>query len=985
MGKTIYLIDGTNQVFRSFFAIKSQLTSRDGLPTNAIYGFTRMLKKLLSERNPEYIAIAFDMAAPTFRHQEYEEYKANRPETPDELVVQLPYIRKICTGLGVPVIEKEGYEADDLIGTIAERAKQKGFTVVIVASDKDLYQLVDHTVTMLNVQKGNLIIDEREVKQIFGVTPAQVIDVFALWGDPTDNIPGVPGIGEKSAKEIISRYGSLEKALKRAERFIDFMDMKDQILQLIEKVKKEKVERKESLFEGCFRKCEEGRKRAEALLKKEESPQFQERLEGVLSFLKALLDREEELKQKPEEAISQLTALRKRLKEIEKGTSLRSWRSLIENRGSAFLSLKLASIERNVPIDINMDSFQYQGPDRESLKDIFTELGFSSLIDEEDEEPDRELESISYQLVIKDDELREILKEIEKRGKMVLSFWELPESSKNECPCVLSFLTPSDERVFALLLPSIRPSEKEDAMLKSFKNILENAKVKKIGYDLKRIKNALRKEKINLQGLYFDVMIAFYLLDPSRKDFSFHAVIKELLKEKVLDPASGKKEIQALNKDTILQQCSRNALTTGKVYSILHERLAQENLEELYEEVEIPLIDVLSDMEMTGIKIDGKILKSMSEQMEEEMKEVQKEIYRIAGEEFNINSPKQLGDILFKRIGLTPSKKTPRSRDFATGVEILEELSRFHPLPKKILEYRSISKLKSTYTDALPPLINVRTGRIHSSFNQSGTATGRLSSSEPNLQNIPIGGESGRKIRRAFIPEKGNLFLSADYSQIELRILAHLSDDPDMIEAFQKGEDIHRTTTSKILFIPYDKVSEEQRRFAKTINFGIIYGMSAFRLSKELGISRTEAQKFIDSYFRRFRRVKEYIDETTRFVEKHGYITTLFNRVRYFKEIHSPNKMVVRQAIRQAVNTTIQGTAADLIKKAMIAIHQEMDKVSLKMILQVHDELLFEAPEEKVDRLKLWIKDKMENIYRLRAPLVVHIGVGSHWAEAKPF
>jgi DNA polymerase-1 len=984
MGKTIFLIDGTHQVFRSFFAIKSQLVSRGGVPTNAIYGFTRMLKKLLSDRNPEYIAVAFDMAAPTFRHEAYEEYKANRPEAPDDLVVQLPYIRKICTSYGVQVIEKEGYEADDIIGTIAERAKQEGFSVIIVASDKDLYQLVEENVTMLNIHKDNLRIGEKEVKQIFGVTPEQVVDVFALWGDPTDNISGVPGIGEKSAKEMITQYDSLENVLERGHRFIDFIDWKGQFLHIIERIGKEKARKDKALFGKFFRQCEQLETRAEALFALEKDATIKKNLQDLIFHLKILLDQKDDFMQKPEKALSELKKLKGKLKGIEKGTSLKSWKSLVENKDSAFLSRKLASIEKKVPIKIDLESYHYRGPDRGSLNNIFMELDFTSLVDVEDPKPARGSEPIPFQRISQKKEFIEALKKVEHKGETILSFRELPESRDQKKKDLLAFLIPSENRVYGLSIASDRRSEKELSFFKSIKDVLEKEEIKKIGYDLKEIKKAFKKRKIDLQGLFFDVMIASYLLDPARRDFSFSTILREAHKKKGSKYGSGKEPSDALSEENLLQQCVQQAQDTAEMYSILNEKLVRENLEELYEEIEIPLIDVLSDMEMTGIRLDGRLLKSMSRTLETEMNKLQEEIFRFAGEEFNINSPKQLGDILFNKIGLTPSKKTPRSRDFATGMEILEELSKAHPLPKKILEYRSMAKIKSTYTDALPPMVHSETGRIHTTFNQTGTATGRLSSSEPNLQNIPIGGELGKKIRSAFIPERGKLFLSADYSQIELRILAHLSDDPDLMEAFHRGEDIHRTTTSRILLIPYEKVSEQQRRFAKAINFGIIYGMGAFRLAKELGISRVEAQKFIDSYFHRFRRVKEYIDETTRFVEKHGYITTLFNRVRYFKEIKSSNRMIVQQAIRQAVNTTIQGTAADLIKKAMISIHREMENASFKMILQVHDELLFEVPEAKAKALIPWIKDKMENVYKLKVPLVVHIGVGKNWAEAKP-
>ncbi len=984
MRKTIFLVDGTNQVFRSFFAIKSQLASRKGVPTNAIYGFVRMLKKLLSDQNPEYIAVAFDMAAPTFRHKAYEEYKANRPEAPDDLIVQLPYIRKVCTSYGIPAIEKEGYEADDIIGTIAEKAKQEGFSVIIVASDKDLYQLVDKNVVMLNVHKENLKIDEKEVKQIFGVTPEQVVDVFALWGDPTDNISGVPGIGEKKAKEIITQYGSLEKALERGHCFIDFIEWKDQILQNIKEIGKEKGKRNKVLLEKFFQQCEQGRQKAKALLTLEKDPRFKRYLQNMRSQFKTLLDQKVDFLQKPEEATPELKEFKKSLKGIEKGTSSKSWKSLINNKDLAFLSRKLASIEREVPIEIDLESFHYHGPDRESLKNIFMELDFSSLVDEEDQESFQESQPVPFHLITQQKELKEILKKIEQQGEMVLSFQEFSEPSGKKKKSILAFLSPSENSIFALSIKADQESNKKRSIYSSLKGILEKPHVKKIGYDLKEIRKSFQRRKINFQGLFFDVMIASYLLNPARKDFSIAAIMREVFRRKELKDTLGKKEDDSPSEEISIHRCVQQAMNIAKIYSSLHEKLISENLDELFEEIEIPLIEVLSDMEMAGIRLNGKLLTSMSRKLKKEMRETQEEIFELAGEEFNINSPKQLGDILFHKIGLTPSKKTPRSRDFATGMEILEELSKVHRLPKKILEYRSMAKIKSTYADALPPLADPETGRIHTTFNQTGTATGRLSSSEPNLQNIPVGGEFGMKIRRAFIPSRGNLFLSADYSQIELRILAHLSDDPDLMEAFHRGEDIHRTTTSKILLIPYDKVSEQQRRFAKAINFGIIYGMGAFRLAKEMGISRGEAQKFIDSYFRRFRRVKEYIDETTRFVEKHGFITTLFNRVRYFREIKSSNRVVVQQAIRQAVNTTIQGTAADLIKKAMISIHREMESVSLKMILQVHDELLFEAPEGKAKKLIPWIKDKMENVYKLKVPLIVHIGMGENWDEAKP-
>lgn len=979
--KKLYLIDGTNQIFRAFYAIKSQLTNREGLPTNALFGFTRMLKKLLSEKDPAYIATAFDMAAPTFRHEEYEDYKANRPEPPEDLSVQFPYARKICEALGIPVIEKEGFEADDIIGTLAERAKEQGFSVIIVASDKDLFQLVDEMVMLLNPQKEIQEFDSEGVMKTFGVPPEHVVDVIGLWGDAIDNIPGVPGIGEKKAKEIISLYGSLDDAVRRAERFLSFFRVRDEILQAIDDVETASSERLGKTAVSCIEKLHDLEREGNELIKIEKDAILRKRLEELLASAASIRMEKETLLRGQKESIKRFKLLKKELRNIEKGSSLKSWESLAQNKEAAFVSRKLARIERNVPIDVDTDALRYQGPKEEQMHALFSDLGFSSLLEDMGARKAIQ-EEIPCKLMSSAEEAEQLEETLLKKREAFFSLFRATKHPNGARILMLSFYMPEQHETYAAILYTGDEEKKEQHLVRRIGRILENERIRKIGYDLKDSIRALEERGIVLKGLFFDLKLAAYLLDPSGGDLRFSAIVKRILKEDIQEEEHAKKD-EAPDEAEMIRKCCKRALYTARLFAPLQEKIVQENLEELFETLELPLIEVLAAMESAGVKIDSALLKTMSGEMEADLGRVVEEIYACAGERFNINSPKQLGEILFEKIGLQHGKKTPKSKAYATGMDVLAELSRQHPLPGKILEYRSIAKIKSTYVDALPALIDERTGRVHTSFNNTGTATGRLSSSDPNLQNIPVRTEAGRMIRKAFIPDEGNLFLSADYSQVELRILAHLSDDQEMIESFMKGEDIHRTTASKMLGIPYEKVTEQYRRFAKTINFGIIYGMSAFRLSKELGISGSEAKKFIESYFRRFRRVKEYIDETTTFVQKEGYVTTLFGRVRNFKEIRSPNRTVVQQAIRQAVNTTIQGTAADLIKKAMIAIHGELKQYDARMVLQVHDELLLEVPEDMIEALQEMVKEKMEGVYMLKVPLIVNIAAGKNWADAK--
>ncbi|MEW5807383.1 MAG: DNA polymerase I [Acidobacteriota bacterium] len=985
--KRIYLIDGTNQIFRAFYAIKSQLTNQRGLPTNAVYGFARMLKKLLAEKKPDYVACAFDLSAPTFRHEEFKGYKANRPEAPEELSIQFPYAKKVCEAFGVPVLEMEGYEADDLIGTLSRKASEEGFSVVIVASDKDLFQLVDGSVLMLNPQKEEGEIGKEEVMRIFGVAPERVVDVFSLWGDPVDNIPGVPGIGEKRAKEIIATYGSLEKVIDRAERFIAFFALRNALLKEIEEIEASSGAHRKIPWERFFDELDEAREKGRALLNVEKDSGFYKKVEELLASFEEIAKKKSDYLNEPEGVPTELRILKKLLKDLEKGSSYKSWESVSQHKDRAVMSRKLAKIEQSVPLILEPGSLKYKGIREEELRALFTELGFSSMLAglEKGEVVEGTAPSsgeVTFEPIASLDDLSALEDKLAKRREAFIGLLRMPGHQKNREKIAISFYIPDEGKSYAFLLPSEGVFLNNLLALETLKRALQNEKIKKIGHDLKTSLISLRRHEIDLGGISFDAMLAAYLLDPSRKDFELPTIVEEVLHARYTEEKL-EEEDGHIPEQRLLQNCARRAFYTARLHPLLKNMLLKENLEELYETVEMPLIEVLAGMEMSGVKIDTELLGSMSIDMEAELQAVSEEIYKLAGQKFNINSPKQLGDILFRKLGLAHARKTPKSREFATGMEVLEELSAVHPLPRKVLEYRSIAKMKATYVDALPALIDPGTGRVHTSFHQTGTATGRLSSSDPNLQNIPIRSESGKEIRKAFVPEEGYLFVSADYSQVELRILAHLSDDQDMIESFVKEEDIHRTTASRILGIPYESVTDDHRRFAKTINFGILYGMGAFRLSRELGISSREAQRFIDSYFQRFRRVRDYIDETTEFVRKEGYVTTLFGRVRYFKEIGSKNQRLMQQAIRQAVNTTIQGTAADLIKKAMISIHREFGQYQARMILQVHDELLFEVPEENVEKVKRLVKEKMEYVYPLKAPLIVNVSSGKSWADTK--
>jgi DNA polymerase-1 len=883
----IYLIDGTYNLFRAYHATPRMSTTK-GLPTNAVLAFTLMLRKLVQEERPGYLGIAFDTEKPTFRHEAFESYKAQRPPTPDDLLIQFPYVRRVCEAFRAPILELDGYEADDVIATLAESAKAAGHEVVVVTSDKDMFQLVDDKVKVLNPAKGNLLMDAATVEEVFGVRPDKVTEVLALWGDSSDNIPGVPGIGEKGAKEIIRRFSTIEEARAHADEI-----------------------------------------------------------------------------------------------------TRKAYREGLENHFDDALKCRdLVTIRRNAPIDLDLDRLRIREPDPGAAYALFSELEFSNLMQEF--APRDEAAAIAHRIVDDPGELARIVEKARDDGIVSISI-----ATDGGGPTIASIigigLCSSDDRACYvpvahsyLGVPAQMPL---DRALATIREALEDPGLPKIGHNIKHDLILLERHGIEPRGIAFDSMVASYLIDPGRRQHNLDSLALDHLNHRMVS----RKEITGTGKSEVTLgqvEVEKVAVFAGdaahavlRLKEILEPRLHAMEMDELFQEVEIPLISVLAELEISGIKIDTGVLRSMSKRFASEMDRIEAEIYELAGCRFNINSPAQLGDILFEKLELSSRRRTAKTRARSTSMQVLEELAALHPLPRKILDYRSLSKLKSTYIDALPQLLNPETGRVHTSFNQTVAATGRLSSSDPNLQNIPARTELGRKIRSAFVPENGCLLLAADYSQVELRIMAHMADVTELIDAFRKGEDIHERTAMEVFGVEAGDVTSQMRTQAKTINFGVMYGMGSVRLAAQLGIKRKEARQFIARYFDRFPRIKEYIDETIERAEKDGFVTTLFNRRRYFPDINSPDRMARQQALRAAVNTTIQGTAADLIKKAMLDLHATLHEKGFRsrMLLQVHDELVLECPEGEVDKVKKVVSRCMEGAAALRTPLIVNVTVGTSW------
>jgi DNA polymerase-1 len=888
---TIYLIDGSAFLYRAFHAIRSLATSK-GHPTNATFGFTRILLKLLKDKQPGYAGVFFDVKGPTFRHKMFDEYKANRPPMPEELAIQIPDIKAIIKALNIPIIEKTGYEADDLVGTYARIAQAQGFKVVMVTGDKDFIQLITDDCTLWDPMKDT-ITDRADIKTEMGIDPEQFIDVLGLAGDSSDNIPGVKGVGVKTAAKLIAEYGSINRIYNNLDQ----------------------LKKKKKLHEN-------------------------------LTASKEIVD----------------------------------------------LSRDLVTIDRHVDVKHSLDDFQLQEFDTRKAFELFQSFEFKALASEFSEKPNKSKKT--YKMVHTVADMENLVSELENKGVFAIDT-ETTDIDPMRADLVgLSFSYMNDAGVYIPVghtnTSGIQMPGKED-ILRIFKPLLENPDIAKVGQNIKYDVIVLARYGIEIKGIVFDTMIASHLLNPGTRGHGLDRIAMNLFGHKMVSyedvTGKGKDQIgfQEVPLDLAADYAAEDSDLTFMAYAVLKKQIEDNGLTPLMETIEVPLISVLAKMEMAGIRVDTDVLGQMSLEFEAELKTLEQKIYELAGEKFNINSSQQLGVILFEKLGLKSVKKTRKKTGYSTDVQVLTQLADTHEMPEKLLRYRTLGKLKSTYVDALSSLVHPDTGRIHTSFNQTITVTGRLSSSNPNLQNIPIRKPEGKKIRQAFIPANGCTLISADYSQIELRLLAHCAKDPILIESFRNDEDIHTRTALEVFQVLPGLVTDEMRSQAKSINFGIIYGMSAFRLSNELGISRKMAGIYIDNYFKRYAGVKTFIDETIEQTRNTCEVSTLFGRKRRLDDIRSSNANLRNFAQRAAVNTPIQGSAADLIKLAMIKMQTalETEKMASKMLLSVHDEIIFEAPEQEKDKLMAMAKQIMEKVTPLEVPLKVNFGVGANWAEAE--
>ena len=890
--KRLFLIDGNSFCYRAYYAIRAGLSNSKGQPTNAVYGFTTMLNKIIKDEKPDMLAVAFDLKGPTFRHKKYEEYKIHRKPMPDDLVSQMPIIKNMVRAYNIPIYEIEGYEADDVLATLARKAEEKDIESFIVTGGKDALQLVDSYVKVYSTHKEGLIYDSHKVKEAYGVGPDRITDIMALMGDATDNIPGVKGIGEKTAIELISEFGSLEGLYKN-----------------IDKVKGEAKKK-----------------------------------------------------------------------------------MLIDSEKSAFLSKELSVVDTDVPIKIDFEELELKDPDQTKLLELFKELEFKSML--KDLTPTEKLES-EYILISDEKSFDKLVADLKEVKEFV---FDTETTSEDPVLAKLAGISFSWKEGVAYYVGVCESGEEKDKLnielvINKLKSIFEDVKIGKVGQNVKYDYIVLANYGIFTKGIAFDTMIASYVLNPSKLNHNLDDISFEYLSYKMttdIQELIGKgKHAITMDKVDVNKVCAyscEDSDVTFRLKKILEKEISKKDLDELFYKVEMPLVEVLAAMEMTGVAIDKDYLTDLSDEMGKKLKKLTKKIYELAGEEFNINSPKQLSSILFEKMKLPVIRRTKTG--ISTDEEVLTKLAVDYPLAERLLEFRELSKLKSTYVDSLPELINPGTGRVHTSFNQTVTATGRLSSSGPNLQNIPIKTEEGRKIRKAFIPsDKNNLLLSADYSQIELRILAHLSGDKDLIKAFKEGFDIHAYTASLVFGVKEKDITPEMRGMAKTVNFGILYGMSPYGLSQSLKIEVDKAKEFIDAYFERYPEVRSYLESLIEEARQKGYVTTLLGRRRYIPEINSPDMRIRQFAERTAINTPIQGSAADIIKVAMIAIHEKLLKkgLSSKMILQVHDELVFDVPKNELKEICGIVKDGMEDIIKLKVPVEAHIEIGKNWLEQEKY
>ncbi len=887
--ETLMIIDGSSLIHRAFYALPL-LSTKDGIYTNGAYGFLTMLHKLKEDYPMDYICVVFDKKGPTFRHEAFEQYKANRLATPDELAQQFPIIKEILNAMNIVQLEIDGYEADDIAGTLSKLGEENNLKVILVTGDRDYLQLASNMTTVLLTKKGitELIeYDENKFIEEYGITPKQFIDLKGLMGDKSDNIPGVPGIGEKTGIKLLKEFGSIEN-----------------IYESIDKIK------------GKLRD------------------------------------------------------------------------NLIENKTSAFLSKKLAEIIRTVPLQLSLEDLTLKEPDLEKLKELYTRFEFNSLLSKLSNDGMQKESPSEYQVdykIVENDDYEPVLEEINASKYMYFKFLFEEEHYINSP--ILGIGIKAGEKTSYYIDFNKNSVEK---FTQTFKQYFESEEIEKLGHMIKMDIYALLKLGINIDNIVFDSMIGKYLLNPAQASYSIDELAKEYLNinvinvEELLGKGKNKKSFKDLDLQKRAEYISIVLDVISKIKDPIAEAISQLNMKKLYYEVELPLAKVLAHMEYYGFKVDIDVLNQLGDSYNQEIEQLTNEIYELAGQEFNISSPKQLGFILFEKLNLPVIKKTKTG--YSTDAEVLEKLKGLHEIVEKILRYRQLVKLKSTYIDGLLNVVDKETSKVYSTFNQTVTNTGRISSQDPNLQNIPVKTEEGKEIRKAFVPQNDEYVLvDADYSQIELRVLAHISQDPKLIEAFYNDEDVHTKTASQVFNIPKEEVTPLMRSRAKAVNFGIIYGISDYGLSRDLNIPRKEAKRYIDSYLNNYDKVKSYMDNIVAIGKELGYVETILNRRRYIPELKSRNFNVRSFGERIAMNTPIQGSAADIIKVAMVKVFDELNRRKLKsrLILQVHDELIIETHKEELDQVKDIVKDIMENCIKLDVPLKVDLKVGDSWYEAK--
>ncbi len=882
----LYLIDGSSYLYRAYFAIRTPMSTSSGLQTKAIYGVTSMLLKVLREKQPEYIAVVWDARGPTFRHKLYDQYKANRPPMPEDLAAQIPWVRKVVDALGLPQLELQGYEADDIIAALARKCIDR--EVIVVSGDKDLLQLLNDNICIWDPMKDE-VIDSDVFRERYGIEPWQWRDVLALAGDTSDNIPGIPGVGVKTAIKLIKKYGSIKELLKNIDS-----------------------------------------------------------IKGKL------------------------------------GERLR------ENREHLDLWIKLVSLHDDLPLEPDQ-KFKRKPGDPEVIEPLFRELEFNRFINEL--VPRKHTLSFEeYSLVSSLDEVKNLREEIINAQNFTIDTETTSEEPMRAGLVGISICVRPPRAAYIPLAHHTDQKQPDlQQVLDTLSPVLVNENIKKTGQNIKYDMIVLENNGARLKGASMDTMIASYLLNPGRRRHNLDDLSRDILGHKMIsfkEITSSSRKIKNFA-DVPLEKARDYSCEDVHVTALIAEKLAahleEKGLSDLFHNVEMPLVSVLVHMERAGVHIDIEKLEELGREFDQRLTQLQQEIFEIAGEEFNLNSPRQLGTILFEKLKLPQQKKTRKKTGYSTDVEVLKKLAELHPLPERMLVYRNLAKLKSTYVDGLEAAVNPETGRIHTSYNQTVTATGRLSSSNPNLQNIPVKTDEGKRIRKLFAAPEGRMLVSADYSQIDLRVLAHYSGDKALVEAFRNGEDIHSRTASEIFGVMPEMVTPEMRRAAKTVNFGIVYGMSAFGLARELNISRKEAAQFMERYFERYPGVKRYMHEIVEQARKNGFVTTLLGRRRYLPDIAARQKNIREFAERTAINTPIQGTAADIIKLAMIKCHSALKRQfpDALMVLQVHDELVIESDKRDTGGVTALLKDIMENIIELKVPLKVSAGCGSNWAELK--